>query len=81
VGIERHPVARLQVGDIGAGFHYFAGRLVSHHERGNPPPRPAVQPVDVAAADAAGADPDQHVVRADRRDRHLNHLQLHVLRE
>src|ERR1017187_9365776 len=79
--IERPPVARPQVRDVGPGLHHLARRFVSHHQRWNPPPCAPVQPVDVAATDPASADPNQHVVRTDYRDRHLHHLQLHVLRQ
>ena len=52
-----HPVARLDAGDPGADLLDQAGGLVAEHRRQLSAPGP-VDVVDVAVADAAGADVD-----------------------
>ena len=65
-GVERDAVADLHAIDGRADFRDDAGRFVAHDDRRNAAAARAVVAVDVAAADAAGGDADEHVVRADR---------------
>ena len=80
-GIERHAVADSRAIDVAADFDDSAGRFVAHDDRRNAPAARAVVAVDVAAADAAGGDADEHVVRAERGPVHRYELELAVFGE
>ena len=80
-GVEGDAIAAFQVANVGAGALHHAGRFVSHDERRNAASGGSVQAVDVAAADSAGADANQHVVGPDLRLVHLDHFQFHVFGE
>ena len=77
-GIEGDAVAGFQVAYVGAEFGDFAGGLVAHDERGIAAAGGAVEAVDVAAADAAGADADQDVVGTDLGHGHVDHFEFYV---
>ena len=61
---HRHAVADGEVGDGGAARHHFAGEFMAEHEAGRDAEgRGILGDVQVAAADAAGGDPQHHLIR------------------
>ena len=60
-GQHRHPLALGHVGDRVAHRDHGAAELVAHHRAGRQ--QPGLLQVEVAAADAAPLDGDDHVVR------------------
>jgi hypothetical protein len=72
-------VADLQPGDVGSDFDDLARRLVSQRYRdhlatGAERPTAQVQEARIGAADAAGADPHQYVVRPRSRPVELDNV-------
>ena len=61
--VEGHAAADRQVVHAWADRFDGAGSLVPHDERRNPPTGRASEPVHVAAANAAGGHPHQHLTR------------------
>ena len=61
-GVESYAVTGFEIARLGTGFHYFAGSLMPHHERRDAPAGGAVQTVDIAPANAAGAYADEDVI-------------------
>ena len=63
--VEGHAVAGGPIADLGPDVDDRPRRLVAHDDRRLPPAGAAVHAVDVAAADAAGRDAQQDLVRGD----------------
>ena len=78
-GIESHAIAGLKVVDIAAGLGDFAGGFVSHDEGRDAAAGRAIQAVHVAAADAAGANADEHFVGGGLGARQIDDFEGHVL--
>ena len=79
--VEGHPIAQLVATDLGAQLLDRAGGLVPHHDGWAPPSGGPVHPMDVAAADAARLDPDEHILGPDLRLGNVLELELLVGRE
>src|SRR5579871_236864 len=60
--VEGDPIARVPAFGGGADFDDVAGRLMAHDDGRDAAAGAAVHAVNVAPADAAGADADQHFV-------------------
>ena len=78
VAFARDEVARLEVRDVRPDLDDLADELVADHERrGDRLGRPGVPrfDVEVGAADAGLVDPDQDVVDANGRHRHVTQLE------
>lgn len=70
-GVESYSVTGFPLGDRVADLFDDAGGFVAHDYRGLTSTRAAVDAVDVAAADAACLDADQHFIIVDRRLGHV----------
>jgi hypothetical protein len=62
-GIESDPLADFQVPDFLAGSGDYPSGFMAHDQGRDTPARAAVKPVYIAAADSAGLDPDQNLIR------------------
>jgi hypothetical protein len=73
-GIERDAISNPDTLYAVAGLDHDSGSFMPHNEWRNPPSGAPVVPVNVASADTASLDAHQHVVRPDRRFRHVGDL-------
>jgi hypothetical protein len=80
-GIEGDAIAGAEVAHIGAERGNLARGFVPHHEWRIAAAGGTVVTVDVAAADAAGADADQDIVGADIGLGHIDEFELEVFGE
>ena len=62
--IHGHAVARPNARHCHANFYNDTGSFMTHHERWPAAPRRTVVAVDIAAANTAGVNRDEHVMRA-----------------
>src|SRR5581483_11440100 len=79
--IEGDTVADLPARHVLPDLDDGSGGLMPHDERRLPSARAAVQPMNIAAADAARPDLDQRLVRPDLRFRHVLVLQTIVFQQ
>ena len=63
--VKGHAVANCPIADFGPDFDDRPRRLVPHDDRRLSPAGAAIHAVDIAAADAAGRDAKQDLVRGD----------------
>ena len=80
-GVERHPIASLELAYIAACRGDHPGCLVAHNDGRNPPAGSAVVAVDITAADATGGDAHQNLVRARYGRGKIRDVELIVFRE
>ncbi len=80
-GIEGYAIARLELAHTRARCGYHACRFMAHDDGRNPPAGSAVVAVYVAAADSAGRDTHQDLVRTRYGRRDIRNVELIVLRK
>ncbi len=71
------PVARSSL----THGRYDAGRLMTHHDGRNAAARGAIVAMDIAAADPAGGNPNQHFAWTRSRRRQIGNSQMFVFGE
>ena len=80
-GIEGDAITDVEAGRCGAERGNCTRGLMPHHERRNAAAGGAVVTMDIAAADAAGRDAHQNLVRTRHRGGNIRDVELVVLRK